>query len=685
MKLDFIETYGFRGFRDRLRVEFASGFTVLSGRNGIGKSTICDAIEFAITGQIDKYRVEKAARESLGDYLWWRGEGRPAKHYVTVSFSHEDGRTFTITRDRATGSNQSPETIEKELCVAGAKPIAALQQLCRTSIIRDEWISALSLDLTETERFELVRAALGAIEGPDFTGKAKEIISLVEEAAIKAEGDYEEAREHLNLALTQLSEARDTAARAGDLQVALSIIDNLLPTSTGDLSAKITAARSILARQRMRLAETERILEVVRDYGRLLGESQNPSFLGLKAQSSKELQTVNRDYQQAEAELQQARQRLAAEQAADAFAASLAALWEHGAKVGLIDDHCPLCDARRTPAQFEAGIEKARARLDSLRSGAASARAEVSDLEKRLKDLADRRSRAERQVAQLLSQENIVIGRRQKLLDMLKSLELDATLADNPAALETQIADERSRLIDLERSILTLEASQAIDQVTSLEARVESLRSEVDVCASRLSQAHDAVDKSKAIEHAVRRTNSEILEERLASIRPMLNELYQRLRPHVKWRTIGYNIRGDLRRFLSLTIGDNLNPQFIFSSGQRRATGLAFLLSVHLSRPWCRWKTLLLDDPVQHIDDYRALHLVEVLAAIRQDGRQIVCTVEDAALADLVCRRLRRGSLDEGLRIDLDTDKSGEPVVSKVSRIPPMPTSVLQRSLAAVG
>jgi len=28
----------------------------------------------------------------------------------------------------------------------------------------------------------------------------------------------------------------------------------------------------------------------------------------------------------------------------------------------------------------------------------------------------------------------------------------------------------------------------------------------------------------------------------------------------------------------------------------------------------------LLDDPVQHIDDYRALNLVEVLAAIRRTG-----------------------------------------------------------------
>src|SRR5205823_9206237 len=95
------------------------------------------------------------------------------------------------------------------------------------------------------------------------------------------------------------------------------------------------------------------------------------------------------------------------------------------------------------------------------------------------------------------------------------------------------------------------------------------------------------------------------------------------------------------------------NPQFLFSSGQRRATGLAFLLAVHLSRPWCIWRSLLLDDPVQHIDDYRALNLVEVLSAIRRTGRQVIVAVEDPALADVLCRRLRSANEYGGRHFDL--------------------------------
>jgi hypothetical protein len=51
---------------------------------------------------------------------------------------------------------------------------------------------------------------------------------------------------------------------------------------------------------------------------------------------------------------------------------------------------------------------------------------------------------------------------------------------------------------------------------------------------------------------------------------------------------IAYPIHGDVRRALSLQVGNGINPQFLFSSGQRRATGLAFLLSITLSLAWSR-------------------------------------------------------------------------------------------------
>ena len=103
----------------------------------------------------------------------------------------------------------------------------------------------------------------------------------------------------------------------------------------------------------------------------------------------------------------------------------------------------------------------------------------------------------------------------------------------------------------------------------------------------------------------------------------------------------------------------------------------------HLARGWTPWRTLLLDDPVQHIDDFRALHLIEVLAAFRLAGKQIVCAVEDQALAELLCRRLLSTSGAIGKRYDLDIGLDGATTIVSDTEVPPMPAGVL-RSRSAI-
>jgi len=262
--------------------------------------------------------------------------------------------------------------------------------------------------------------------------------------------------------------------------------------------------------------------------------------------------------------------------------------------------------------------------------------------------------------------------------DFYTQWDLDHRFIRDPDGLEQTISAERDRMIDLERALLVLEASQAVTRIASIESNISALRTEIEKLANAVSQSQSAVTAAREIERSVRRVSAEIIDERLAQISPLLNELYQRLRPHADWRTIDYSIRGDVRRFLSLKVGDGLNPQFVFSSGQRRAAGLAFLLSVHLARAWTPLRSLLLDDPVQHIDDFRALHLVEVLAALRLDGRQIICAVEDSALADLLCRRLVSTATEGGRRLDIDLGPLGATSVVIDQEIHPMPVGVLR-------
>src|SRR3546814_7802671 len=91
MKLAYVDLCGFRGYRKRMRLDFAEDFTILDGRNGVGKSTIFDAVEFALTGHLSKYKDAKADGETVADYIWWAGNGpAPENRYVEAGFRSEE-------------------------------------------------------------------------------------------------------------------------------------------------------------------------------------------------------------------------------------------------------------------------------------------------------------------------------------------------------------------------------------------------------------------------------------------------------------------------------------------------------------------------------------------------------------------------------------------------------------------
>ena len=145
--------------------------------------------------------------------------------------------------------------------------------------------------------------------------------------------------------------------------------------------------------------------------------------------------------------------------------------------------------------------------------------------------------------------------------------------------------------IDEQRLALE-EGRRALRVIDTLRQNAElkrALRSQTEVAQKsaraqeRAGFARRAEATASALYDAARRSAAETLDLRLNRILPLMSELYRQLRPHPFWCDIEYAIRGNVRRFLALQVGDGLNPQFLFSSGQRRATGMAFLLSINLS------------------------------------------------------------------------------------------------------
>ena len=675
MKLAYVEVAGFRGFKDSTRFDFPAGFVVLTGRNGVGKSTILDAIDFALTGTINKYAVKGAKGGGLESHIWWVGDGAAQRHYVSVGFTGADGEKVSITRSRERGLVSALEIIRGQLCSGNSFSDSWAETLMQTTLIRDETLAGLSLDLPGQARFSAVRAAIGGLTGPDHSGRTSNLLRAANTAKDEQEGKLAQIQAELGRALSALTEARSIAERQADVAEAEDIITALEPNiaiGPGDRAEQLR--RRVAERKQFipLLMEAIRSAESVQSEERFFFSDAGQSEL---AYAQTERETARQAMTTAEKVLAAAESQAAAEQETDAFAAHMVALLNHGEAVGLQDGHCPLCDAVRSGKDFGAAIAAARARLNARGERAAEVSAQLEQARVNAAGAAAALAQAELKLAALAA-------RRQRLLAELSSIrEVFSRLSpipSDPATARRLTLQHQEETAQLESALFILEASGAHDRVTALEARTEQLRTKVDEETAKLDATDRAVEAARQIDSAASSVANQVLTEQFETVLPLLKELYQRLRPHTDWREIETDFGGRVRASLNFSVGDGRNPQFLFSSGQRRAAGLAFLLAIHLSRPWCRLRSLLLDDPVQHIDDYRALNLVELLSAVRRSGRQVVVAVEDPALADLLCRRLRSTVTETGRRFELGTANNGSATIEHETDIFPLLRDVLQ-------
>jgi chromosome segregation protein len=537
-------------------------------------------------------------------------------------------------------------------------PKQAVSQLCSSTIIRDEHIARLSLDLKESDRFTLLRDAIGAVDAEEWIKRAQALASSASSHSKEIGVETDQAKRDLVGVTLQLDQARAKLPNVPSVSQAASRLQATLRTSAppdqlSEIARQRLADIATELEQATTLAERYEEAGLIRSELTKLEESvEKANAIRIQAERTlDERKTTIADTPVSTALAQQARQ--------------LEALAHLGRSIGLRDGHCPLCESKINHSQLQHGVEEALSRAREL-----DARAVDQAQTERARDV------AESEFASADKTYRAVFDRHEaarKFLDdfdkQLEAISLSKASSEDVQRRIASLEAERRAIIADVRLIDTISIDQAVYRAAQDQ---QGARDRVARAERRLGRARLAETRAKAIYDATRRAAAETLDERLERVLPLMSELYRRLRPHAFWSDIEYSVRGDVRRFLKLQVGGDVNPQFVFSSGQRRATGLAFLLSVNLSIAWSKWRSILLDDPVQHVDDFRTVHLAEVLAHICRSGRQIVCAVEDSALADLMCRRLPTSEDVPGRRVTLGTDRDGALAIIRQDQIGPL-------------
>jgi len=215
----------------------------------------------------------------------------------------------------------------------------------------------------------------------------------------------------------------------------------------------------------------------------------------------------------------EAERRLAREEATDAIAASLTLLVEHGEKLGLHDDRCPLCAATRTSEEFASGLEAARQRIAALSSEVRAARDALAIARLNAREPAASFQAADTIVAANADEKRRLRAQERAHVEFYDKASLDYRFIQDPDGLEQEIARERDRLIELERALLILDSSQSVSRISSIEGQIAALRDEMEKLADAVSRSQAALASAREIERSVRRVSAEIIDERLAQIR----------------------------------------------------------------------------------------------------------------------------------------------------------------------
>jgi len=615
----------------------------------------------------------------------------------------------------AEGGGNAPQKLKSALCDEEQAPENPLGRLCETAIVRDERITELSVEAGERPRYKFVRQALGTDVFADAVERAKDVRDALQEKVDALEKERDEHGDTVSRLKGEIAEVREGAADAERIEESAAMIEQAL-VEAGAIEEGTEVDRTALVEaSRKRVIdlqeEAEQLARALSKYNEQREEIERYRRGGEGAQRieriGEELRETRERIEQAESEKATAQERLEAFRDEQPDATKLAELRGLGADVGLRDDACPLCQAPHTPEEFEQRLRELRASVEEIIDDIDERKAqldqrsqELSTLAEREEALTDERDRLQEERGELLEK---LEGLRQQVVGIIGAGVVSGEETDDVAAetaqeedeqsndaaalpalpaidvdtLKAEIEERRTQRTALDQATSDVEASLAYEKIDALESKQKDAQKQLGETEKRLQHARKMKGEANEVRKRIEEEEGQVHQDRIAQLQPLFEELYARLRPHVDWQDIETKIRGNIQHYLRFDV-EGKNPSFFFSSGQRRAVGLAFLLSVHLGCTWNKLSTLMLDDPIQHIDDFRALQLTEVLASMRKSGRQLIVTVEDEALARLLRRRLRSSTEEAGAHVQMAYDARTGTRIEEEIPVAPMPERVLE-------
>jgi exonuclease SbcC len=264
--------------------------------------------------------------------------------------------------------------------------------------------------------------------------------------------------------------------------------------------------------------------------------------------------------------------------------------------------------------------------------------------------------RAERDLAELNSRDSALSGNRQQLADQAAFLQLST-----PESQETAEVAAVRLLAEIERRAEVMAVRQdrlrrgedLVRQIAGRRAALESARTAAQARRRRFEalsaakkEADRRIDLAKDLADVARRRRTAIVSQVFNNeLNTVWRDLFIRLAPEedfVPRFKLPYVGAGRVEAELETiyrTGGLGGDPRAMLSAGNLNTAALTLFLALHLSVP-ATLPLLIIDDPVQSMDEVHVSQFAALLRTLKSANRQVVIAIHERALFDYLTLEL---------------------------------------------
>jgi len=661
----------FRGFNSEITLPLDASAVIIAGPNGRGKTSLYDALQWLFLGRIprledlrfkttEEHIVNRYAppgeRARVSVELAVTGNGIPA---VATRTGNRQGTVLEVNiGDQSIVGENAEQWLRDRIMSAGRgaefREGVTVQEFHRnfltSALLEQDKVRAFLSSGSASDRYETLAQLLGlavlddfvdALEGSErryreIVTQREQNLEIAEKAVSEAQGDSVEALARIAAApyVEQTEIAFESArtqpgvhlqprasdqtpiefyeiviGRAQSWLAGLASVDAIVTNLKGLLERRPLQSLSVLEDQRLEATGAASLLE------------------GLLEQAVGSLGS-------AEAALVSARH------AAEALQ-SLAS-----AALPLLTNHCPVCTQPINELSVRIRLEQLLTDytvLSSAEDTYHAARDEVESLRGRISEGQQELRAFEDQIAtvvQWTATLDSLLAQATNVANDLRTFAMPpiTTEADNG---ELVILDIGPWLASTRNSIggimsaatAVLAAHRAVQEQTRLESiniRLQARVAEAEAARVSVQSAESAFQARRDLVRIARSEAANVVGDTFRELEPVVQDVFARLAPHPTFDKLTFSHEVFRRQGSSIPIaldghtGTEINPSVVFSSAQANVAALCYFIGLAFASGESDFGFVLMDDPLQSMDDVNALGFSDLCRSLRKEKQLII-------------------------------------------------------------